>query len=353
MYKIQLAIVTALLLATSVVRADDDPAIKILLDKAIKAAGGADQAARLKNVTWKGKGRIMWPTLQGKKQIPFQLKTSAQGWDRVRLQIDVDDWQESLTLIMNGGEKVWLNGWNVGPAAKAEFALRDIYYFGVRAQQMLPALLGKELQLAPVKEVKIKGQSAVGLRIARKDQPDVSLYFDKKTSLPIMTELRVPNAEGIDVVEVLYSDYREFNGLKHFSKMIVKIANKAVAAELMSMELSDIRPQKKLDASLFDMPEVPAERPQRRRAHVTVRVPTADAEVWFDDHRTQQTGTERTFESPPLEPGEYSYQIRAKWRQNGKDVDLTRTVDVQPGQRVIVDFNRAEKKKGVRPALGK
>jgi uncharacterized protein (TIGR03000 family) len=78
------------------------------------------------------------------------------------------------------------------------------------------------------------------------------------------------------------------------------------------------------------------------KAHVMVRVPASDAQVWFDDHRTQQTGTQRNFDSPSLESGTYSYKIRAKWRQDGKDKEQTRTVRVQPGQRVTVDFGRSD-----------
>jgi uncharacterized protein (TIGR03000 family) len=77
------------------------------------------------------------------------------------------------------------------------------------------------------------------------------------------------------------------------------------------------------------------------QAHITVRVPAPDTQVWFDDHRTQQGGIQRFFDSPPLESGTYSYTIRAKWRQNGRDREQTRTVRIQAGQQVTVDFARA------------
>ena len=49
-------------------------------------------------------------------------------------------------------------------------------------------------------------------------------------------------------------------------------------------------------------------------ATIQVSVP-ADAKVWFDDSPTEQTGSERSFESPPLTPGKtYSYMITAQWR---------------------------------------
>jgi uncharacterized protein (TIGR03000 family) len=74
--------------------------------------------------------------------------------------------------------------------------------------------------------------------------------------------------------------------------------------------------------------------------HVRVRVPAQDAEVWFQDARTDQRGTVREFESPELTPGfNYSYHIRARWMDNGKVRDQTRAVTVRAGQSVSVDFN--------------
>lgn len=75
------------------------------------------------------------------------------------------------------------------------------------------------------------------------------------------------------------------------------------------------------------------------QAVVEVHVPSADANVWFDDAQTSQKGTVRTFASPDLTPGQsYTYHVRAHWTANGQPVDQTRTVSVQPGQSAVVDF---------------
>ena len=72
--------------------------------------------------------------------------------------------------------------------------------------------------------------------------------------------------------------------------------------------------------------------------HITVRV-APDAQIWFDDTATKQTGTLREFESPPLTPGKtYTYDIRAQWRENGREVTQSRHIGVQAGGRVTVDF---------------
>ena len=49
-------------------------------------------------------------------------------------------------------------------------------------------------------------------------------------------------------------------------------------------------------------------------ARVEVRLP-ADAELWFEGQKTAQTGTDRSFHSPELQPGQdYVYNVRARWR---------------------------------------
>jgi uncharacterized protein (TIGR03000 family) len=73
------------------------------------------------------------------------------------------------------------------------------------------------------------------------------------------------------------------------------------------------------------------------RAMVRVRVP-ANAQVFFDDTPTSQTGSDRTFMTGPLEQGTYSYTISARWTENGNEKRENRTVRIIPGQTAQVDF---------------
>ncbi len=71
-----------------------------------------------------------------------------------------------------------------------------------------------------------------------------------------------------------------------------------------------------------------------------VRVPDANAEIWFQDHKTQQRGTVRQYESASLNPNQsYTFHLRAKWTQNGREMDQSRDVQVRSGQHVTVDFS--------------
>jgi uncharacterized protein (TIGR03000 family) len=79
--------------------------------------------------------------------------------------------------------------------------------------------------------------------------------------------------------------------------------------------------------------------PLDRRALVTIRVPTTDAQVWIEDQKTSETGTTREYRSPKLEKGHhYTYEIRAQWKQDGQVYKQSRKFPVNPGDHILVDF---------------
>ncbi len=85
-------------------------------------------------------------------------------------------------------------------------------------------------------------------------------------------------------------------------------------------------------------PPVSSEALADTRAHVTVHVP-AEARVWFDGTATTSTGPIRKFQSLPLTQGDrYSYEIKASWKENGREVTETREVVVISGAHVEVKF---------------
>lgn len=72
---------------------------------------------------------------------------------------------------------------------------------------------------------------------------------------------------------------------------------------------------------------------------LSVKVPQPAAEVTVDGKKTAQTGTDRIFESPPLEAGQsYKYTVTARWVERGRPVEVSREVSGVPGEVVRVDF---------------
>lgn len=85
---------------------------------------------------------------------------------------------------------------------------------------------------------------------------------------------------------------------------------------------------------------MPAQTPAHPLAvHLWVHLPTPNAELWVQDAKTRQSGLDRHYTSPPLEPGQpFHYHLRAAWTENGQRRESTRTVTVQAGQHVTVNF---------------
>jgi uncharacterized protein (TIGR03000 family) len=84
--------------------------------------------------------------------------------------------------------------------------------------------------------------------------------------------------------------------------------------------------------------ELPLPPPDPNIATMIVRVP-ANADIWFQGAKTGQRGAQRTFVSPPLEPGQgFTYEVKARWKEDGKDVEQTRQVHVKAGENVDVNF---------------
>jgi uncharacterized protein (TIGR03000 family) len=74
------------------------------------------------------------------------------------------------------------------------------------------------------------------------------------------------------------------------------------------------------------------------RAYITVIVP-ATAQVWCDGTPTANTGSVREYVTPLLSPGrQYTYWVRARWTENGHEVNQLQPVDVFAGGHFDVRF---------------
>jgi len=100
-------------------------------------------------------------------------------------------------------------------------------------------------------------------------------------------------------------------------------------------------------------PDNAAEKSERRartpraapRVLITVRVP-AGTRLWFNGTRVPSRGRVLKFRTPPLKPGkEYAYDVRARWKENGRTVTQSRRVLVVPGRNLVVKFPLPSAKK--------
>jgi len=103
----------------------------------------------------------------------------------------------------------------------------------------MPTLLkDKWLKLSPLGEMTICDRAALGIKVARKGHPDLDLYFDKETHLPLKCSLKVWKRGDLEVtIEWLFSEFKEFAGFKHPTKIALTNENEKV----LELEIVEIK----------------------------------------------------------------------------------------------------------------
>jgi outer membrane lipoprotein-sorting protein len=232
------------------VRADESA--KELLDKAKNAHGSADGAAKLQNVFLKGKTTIT----EGGNTITLAFDLSLQGLDKTRMEAEVNatGTSQKMTLVLNA-DKAWMFNPMLNQTMDAPKEVAVIFrqfMMTVRAASSPASISGNDLQLAHGGESKINDTDAVILRISQKDQPDITLYYDKKTSLPLKAETRIKEPNGGEEAnyEFHFSDFKDLDGVKHFGKFKLVRDNK----ELAEVELNEFKLDQKFEDVTFAKP---------------------------------------------------------------------------------------------------
>jgi uncharacterized protein (TIGR03000 family) len=77
-------------------------------------------------------------------------------------------------------------------------------------------------------------------------------------------------------------------------------------------------------------------------ALITVTLP-AEAELWFDEAKTSQSGNYRRFVTPPLPSGRLlDYTLRVRWQTGGVELTRVEKVQVASGGRFRINFLTAQ-----------
>jgi hypothetical protein len=244
-------VLAAALLVAPVVRADDAADARAIIEKAIKAHGHkAGPASAV--TTWKEK--IALDALG--QPLDLDAEWTVQAPEKLRLQmtVAVQGQRIDFTIVLNG-EKMWFlaNGQlQESPPAYLSEMLTDMNRMW--ATSLTPLLTGDEFQLATAKEKVVNGKPAAGVIVRNAKRPVVTLYFDKETGLLVKREATVKDSFADDrevLEEILVSDYKEADGRKHHTKVVVTRGGKPYYRSEVSMP----RVVEKPDPKLFEKPE--------------------------------------------------------------------------------------------------
>lgn len=220
-----------------------------LLEKALKAHGGAEALAKFPASTSSFKG-----TFYGMgAEIPMTGQVSTMGSDKIKMDLEVEAGGMKIQIcnVINGDKgwaKVANNVMELDKDTVAE--ARENAYAGYLAN--LYPLKGKEFTLAHTGEHKVKEQTVYGLRVSSKGHRDVTLYFDKETSLLVKSEETVKEeGSGQQVTqESFFSEYKEVQGIKQATKFKIHRDGKPY----LEGETSEVHLSEKLEDSVFAKP---------------------------------------------------------------------------------------------------
>jgi hypothetical protein len=242
--------VVAVFAFTPVLRADDAADAKAIVEKAIKARGGKS-GSKNTALTWKDKGKF---TAMG-LTLPYTADWAFQAPDKYRFVLagDLGGAKVNLTVVANG-EKAWGKEGTMTEeftGMKLEQVLNEGYQFWVTS--LTPLVADKGFTLATAKGQDVNGKPTVGVKVTRDKKPAITLYFDKDTGLLVKREITVKdefqNWKPV-LDEAYFSDYKEANGQKHFTKLKVVRDSKP----MIEATLSDFKEAEKLDPKLFEKP---------------------------------------------------------------------------------------------------
>jgi hypothetical protein len=111
----------------------------------------------------------------------------------------------------------------------------------------------KGIELSTLEETQVDGKPAVGVLVKSKGHRDVKLYFDKSSALLVKRRQNVFDpASGKEVSqEVLFSDYQDKDGVKHYRKITAyRDGKKIIEAKVVELEFFD-----KLEDKVFARPQ--------------------------------------------------------------------------------------------------
>ena len=214
-----------------------------VLNKAIKAHGGAAALDKARMRSRSGKGVV---TIGG--EVRITAEETFHFPDRCRLVIDLE--RSRIVLVLNGAK-----GWTQTGGATREMneetvkeKQEELYVWWL---MNLTPLLKDEFELKPLADAKVNGEDAAVVKVSHKSYPDVRLFFDKKSGLLVKIGRRSTETGASLAKDYFFSDHKEFDGVKMPTKEIVTINGTTKMSEV-TYNTNKVLSQ--VEDKLFDKP---------------------------------------------------------------------------------------------------
>ena len=207
---------------------------KEILQKSINAMG-VDKQASAKSTYMESVTSVMGQTVPmkvWKAEPKYRIESSQMG--------------QNVIIVFNG-TKGWMS------MAGNVMEMPEDRVNSVKSQSSTPtdAFIGllnnDSIKIEKVGKARIEGVTAYNLKITDADGTVSNMYINTNTYLPV--KMKTSKSETGDV-EVFFKNYKEFDGVKMPTKMIVKMQGMEI-----TMEIKDFKINPTMDDSLFSKPE--------------------------------------------------------------------------------------------------
>jgi hypothetical protein len=221
-----------------------------IIDKAIAAHGLKGKEGKTPAFRGKNKGMLHVAGMD----LEFTQDVTVQTPNKFKevMEIIAPGNKVLVTTVYNGKEG-WIKAGDKHIKVEKELLneLKEAAYTMSLAQGLL--LKDKSLKLAVLGEVPVKGKPAVGLRVSKEGQKELSFYFDKTSGLLTKIERRARDiASGQEVTEErLITAHQDVGGRKVARRVEILRDGKAV----LEAEVVEAQFLEKIGDSEFAKPE--------------------------------------------------------------------------------------------------
>jgi hypothetical protein len=224
-----------------------DPAA--VVEKAIKSVGG-EKLNKAKAVHWKADVVLRFGDAENKGTS----EATVQGLDHARRVFEGEfggNAFRAVTVVAGdkGSRKFADNAMELDGDELANEKRRN--YLSVIPITIAP-LKSKGFKLAAAGEEKVGGKAAVGVKVTPPDGKDFTIHFDKESGLPVKLVADVVGFGGEEFTqETLFSDYKEFDGVK----VATKSEAKRDGQTFLDSKVTEFKLLDKVDPKTFTEPE--------------------------------------------------------------------------------------------------
>jgi hypothetical protein len=225
----------------------DDTNPKAVIDKALQAMGGEEHLKKIHAATFTVKGEFK---AIANTEFTSQYSVQPPTQSKEVIKFDVSGMIHSMTRTIDGDKGWMIFRGKVQDMPPQEVARQKDELYANWVATIVP-LKDSSFKLASLGETQVNGKPAAGVNVMHAGHSDIKLYFDKASGLLVKAVRHARGPGGREgESEFYYSDYKDFDGVKQYTKLQVTSGGKEIA----NTTLSDFKPLEKLDKKAFERP---------------------------------------------------------------------------------------------------